>query len=81
MIIFQNFRKIFYTPANTVANGTFHHIFSLGNFRLLLAQNVVGIHPPGLDGREQVKGGVEDGAVFLLQNDLCLLYTSDAADD
>jgi nucleoside-diphosphate-sugar epimerase len=70
MKIFQNFRKIFYTPADAVANRAFHHIFSLGNLRFFLAQNVVGIHSPGLDGRELVKSGVEDRTVFLVQNDL-----------
>ena len=68
--IFQNFRKIFNTSADTVANGTFHHVFSMGNFRFLLAQNVVGIYSSGLNGRELVKSGVEGGAVFLVQNNL-----------
>ena len=68
--IFQNFRKIFYTSADTVANGAFHHIFSLGDLRLLLAQNVVSVHSPSLDGRELVESCVENGAVFLLRNDL-----------
>ncbi|RAY99821.1 hypothetical protein DK853_54665, partial [Klebsiella oxytoca] len=63
------FREIFQAPADTVANGTPLHIFSPGNLGLFLAQNVVGIHSPGLDGWETVKGGVEDGTVFLVQND------------
>ena len=40
-----------------------------------IVQNVVGIHSPGLDGRELVKSGAEDGAVFhLSQYDRCIFY-------
>lgn len=69
MKIFQNFRKIFYPPADAAANGALHYIFSAGDFGFAFSQNVMDIHPPGLDGRELFNGGVEDGAVFLVQND------------
>ena len=69
MKIFQKFREIFQAPADTVANGTPLHIFGPGNLGLLLAQDIMGIHSPGLDGRELVKSGVEDRTVFLVQND------------
>ena len=70
MKIFQKFREIFQAPADTVANGTPLHIFGPGNLGLLLAQDIMGIHSPGLNGRELVKSGVEGGAVFLVQNNL-----------